>query len=141
MEFLFCLPAFGQSGKRYGGNDVIYQCKAANIKDGISLGCSSECANSVGFGTFSRISELLVQCAKISLGILFEICEKRPFQKCLGQGGCVVTFLSTEQPMGRCSQNVHRTVWTTHCSESESLSLLPLSTRAGTPFGQTSPCL
>ena len=29
----------------------------------------------------------------------------------------------------------------THYSESESLSLLPPSTRAGTPLGHTSPCL
>ena len=28
--------------------------------------------------------------------MLFEICEKRPFQKCMGWGGQVTIFLSTE---------------------------------------------
>ena len=54
----------------------------------------SLCANTVGFGTFTGFFELLVQCAKIpsrggggGMCILFEICEKRPFQKCMGRGG------------------------------------------------------
>ena len=52
----------------------------------------SLCANTVGFGIFPPFCELFVQCAKISslwggMGTFFEICEKRPFQKCMGWGG------------------------------------------------------
>ena len=50
----------------------------------------SECANTVGFGTFPGVYELLVQCTKISSlwvgGYLYTFCEKRPFQKCMGWG-------------------------------------------------------
>ena len=65
----------------------------------------SECANAVGFGVFPGVFELLVQCAKISslwvggMCILFEICEKRPFQKCMGGGGGSETiFLQNQGP-------------------------------------------
>ena len=54
----------------------------------------SERANAVGFGTFCRFSELLVCCAKLSfrggrggMCILFEICGKMAFQKCMGWVG------------------------------------------------------
>ena len=48
--------------------------------------------HSVGFGIFPGVFELFVQCAKIlfpwgGMWILFEICEKRPFQKCMGSRG------------------------------------------------------
>ena len=58
----------------------------AHISWGQSL-----CANSVGFGIFPGVFELFVRCAKIlfpsggvCVYIFFEICEKRPFQKCMG---------------------------------------------------------
>ena len=52
----------------------------------------SERANAVGFGTFCGFSKLLVCCANLSsvwggMCILFEICEKMLFQKCMGWGG------------------------------------------------------
>ena len=40
--------------------------------------------------------------------ILFEICKKTPFQKCMGWGG--VTFFSVAQHIGRCTQTWHCTV-------------------------------
>ena len=55
--------------------------------------------------TFHGFSELLVQCAKISslwgggMCILFEICEKRPFQKCMGGGGSETIFLQNRGPL------------------------------------------
>ena len=62
-------------------------CRGArNFSRGHSL-----CANSVGFGIFPGVFELFVRCTKISFpwggGVcvyFFEICEKRPFQKCMG---------------------------------------------------------
>ena len=49
-------------------------------------------ANMEQIGTFSGFSQFFVQCTKISfrrggMCTLFEICEKRPFQKCMGKGG------------------------------------------------------
>ena len=49
-------------------------------------------ANTEQIRTFSGFSQFFVQCTKISsvgggMCILFEICEKRPFQKCMGKGG------------------------------------------------------
>ena len=38
--------------------------------------------------------------------MLFEIYEKRPFQKCMGQGGGV-TFFSTRLEIGQRTQNTH----------------------------------
>ena len=63
--------------------------------------------------------------------ILVEICENGCFRNVGSRGG---GYVVTEQRMGRCTQNTHRTVWTIHYSESESSSLLPLSTRAGAPL-------
>ena len=57
-----------------------------------------------------------------------------------GGGGGVVTLLSTKLELGRCTGQ-STAQGTTDYSDSESSSLLPLSTRAGTPFGHTSPCL
>ena len=68
----------------------------------ISLG-HPEGANTEQIRNFSGFSHVLVQCTKISfrrggMCMLFEICEKRPFQKFMGLGGgaYVVTILSTE---------------------------------------------
>ena len=58
----------------------------------ISLG-HSVYANTEQIHIFPGFSQLLVQCTKMSLPwgggmcMLFEICEKRPFQKCMGWGG------------------------------------------------------
>ena len=41
------------------------------------------------------------------MGILFEICKKTPFQKCMGGG---VTFFSVAQHIGRCTQTWHCTI-------------------------------
>ena len=74
--------------------------------------------------------------------ILFEICEKRPFQKCMGWLGGVGghSFEQTELQIGRCTGRGSAR-GTTDYSEFESFSLLPPSTRVGTPLGHTSPCL
>ena len=62
----------------------------------------SLCANTVAFGTFPGFCEILLQYAKMSslwgggggMCILFEICEKRPFQKCRVVGGyrCIISI-------------------------------------------------
>ena len=58
----------------------------------ISLGHSVP-ANTEQIHIFPGFSQLLVQCTKMSLlwgggmCMLFKICEKRPFQKCMGWGG------------------------------------------------------
>ena len=49
-------------------------------------------ANTEQIHIFPGFSQLLVQCTKMSLPwggmcMLFEICEKRPFQKCMGWEG------------------------------------------------------
>ena len=50
-------------------------------------------ANTEQIRNFSGFSHVLVQCTKVSfhrgggMCMLFEICEKRPFQKCMGSGG------------------------------------------------------
>ena len=69
---------------------------------GISRG-HSEHTNAEQISTFSGISQLLLRCAKILFpqggGILFEICEKRPFQKCMGYrelGGRIFEHQSSE---------------------------------------------
>ena len=63
--------------------------------------------------------QLLLPCANmLSLGggggmcILFEICKKRPFQKCMGsgRGGGGLPFFSVAQHIGRCTQTWHCTV-------------------------------
>ena len=67
--------------------------------------------------------------------ILFEICEKGPFQKCMGLGwGWGVDghiFEQTELQIGQCTRRSNAR-GTTDYSESESSSLLPPSTRAET---------
>ena len=67
--------------------------------------------------------------------MLFEICEKRPFQKCMGWGGVGGHSFAHRDVQGSNGPGI------THYSESDSLSSLPLSARAGTPLGHTSPCL
>ena len=72
--------------------------------------------------------------------IPFQICEKRPFQRCMGFGGGVLTFLNRELHIGRgtqtCTAQLHHVY-----SESSPSFMLPLSGKAGTPLGQTSPYL
>ena len=66
--------------------------------------------------------------------ILLEICEKRPFQKCVGWGGGGVDghiFVQTELQIRQCTRR-SSVRGTTDYSESELSSLLPPSTRAGT---------
>ena len=78
----------------------------------------SEYANFLGFGTFRQFLQLLLPCANMSsLGggggmcILFEICKKTPFQKCMGWGrGGGLPFSSVAQHIGRCTQTWHCTV-------------------------------
>ena len=76
--------------------------------------------------------------------ILFEICEKRLFQKCMGWrggGGGRWSQFCTKSCKWKDTQGTGNALRITHYSESDSLSLLRLSTRAGTPLGHTSPCL
>ena len=91
FSMLLPLALFGKPSEGKLGFGMAY-----NISRDHSL-----CANAVVFGTFPGFYEVLVQCAKISscwggsMGILFEICEKRPFPKCMGWGGGkMITFLS-----------------------------------------------
>ena len=42
--------------------------------------------------------------------ILFEICKKRPFQKCMGWGRGGLPFFSVAQHIGQCTQTWHCTV-------------------------------
>ena len=66
------------------------EIECAHISWGHSVYAKAE-----GFGTFPRVSELLVRCAKISIPwwgmcILFEVCKKGPkgpFQRGMGHGG------------------------------------------------------
>ena len=71
--------------------------------------------------------------------MLCEICEKRPFQKCMGLGGgsqfCAQTCKRED------TQGTGNAPGITHYSESDLLASLPLSTRAGTLLGHTPPCL
>ena len=73
-----------------------YDVLPSEVKCDISRGHSER--NTLGFGTFCGFPELLVGCAKLSFRggyvcvcvcvcVLFEICEKMPFQKCMGFGG------------------------------------------------------
>ena len=64
-------------------------CVCVYISLGHPLGANTE---QIRF--FSGFSQFFVQCTKISscrggggMCILFEICEKRPFQKCMGKVG------------------------------------------------------
>ena len=96
------------------------------------------------FGIFYNFCFHVQTCRHLGGGggmcILFEICKKTPFQfgVWVWGGGVVVTFFNVAQHVGRCTQ-------TWHCihfySESLSSSAFPFSGRAGTPLGQTSPCL
>ena len=80
----------------------------------------SEHANFLGFGTFRQFLQLLLPCANMSspggggggMCILFEICKKTPFQKCMGwrRGGGGLPFFSVAQHVGRCTQTWHCTV-------------------------------
>ena len=75
--------------------------------------------------------------------VLFEVCEKRSFQKCMGWGMGVGGHSFEHRAV---NETPHMT---RQCSRDHSffrirvvvMSLLPLSTRAGTPLGHTSPCL
>ena len=72
--------------------------------------------------------------------ILFEICKKTPFQKCMGLGGRGCHFSAQHNTWD--GAHKHSTAPLIHFySESLSLSALLFSGRAGTPLGQTSPCL
>ena len=73
--------------------------------------------------------------------MLFEICEKRPFQKCMGWGGGRWSQFCAQSCTREDTQGTGNGPGITHYSESDSLSSLPLSARAGTPLGHTSPCL
>ena len=76
--------------------------------------------------------------------MLFEICEKRPFQKCMGWeggGGGRWSQFCTKSCKRKDTQGTGNALRITHYSESDWLSSLRLSTRAGTPLGHTSPCL
>ena len=66
----------------------------------------------------------------------------KEFQKCMGWGRGIDDhiFEQMELQSGRCTRQGNAG-GTTYYSESESSSLLPLSTRAGTPLGHTSPCV
>ena len=73
--------------------------------------------------------------------ILFEICEKRPFQKCMGWGGGRWSHFSAQHNTLD-GAHKHGTAPLNHFySGSSSLSASPFSGRAGVPLGQTSPCL
>ena len=65
--------------------------------------------------------------------MLFEICEKRPFQKCMdwGGGGRWSQFC-TKSCKRKDTQGTGNALRITHYSESDSLSSLRLFTRAGT---------
>ena len=76
----------------------------------ISLGDIHNLPTRSKFALFQGFIRFFVQCTKISfrrgcMCLLFEICEKRPFQKCIGWGGGgkVVTFLST-----RAAKSAHK---------------------------------
>ena len=66
----------------------------------------SECDNAVGFGTFRGFSELLVQCAKISLSLWGGVCvyflksvRKGRFRNVwVGGGGSETIFLHNRGP-------------------------------------------
>ena len=93
------------------------------------------------FSTFGLMHQNVVTLGG-GMCMLFEICEKTPFQKCMGLGGggrwsqfCTQSWKRED------TQGTGNAPRITHYSESDSLSSLPLSTRAGTPLGHTSPCL
>ena len=99
-----------------------------------------------GFWHFSVVSATFASACKhvVSLGggmcILFEMCKKTPFQKCMGLGGRGCDFSAQHNTWD--SAHKHSTAPFIHFySESLSLSALLFSGRAGTPLGQTSPCL
>ena len=73
--------------------------------------------------------------------MLFEICEKRPFQKCMGWGGGRWSQFCTKSCKRKDTQGTGNALRITHYSESDSLVSLRLSTRAGTPLVHTFPCL
>ena len=105
------------------------------------LGCVKFWSNALKFRLFGGGFGTRSLCGGGRMCILFEICEKRPLQKCMGWGwvdGHV--FEQTEMQIGRCTRRSNA-LGTTDYSESESSSLLPPSTMAGAPLGHTSPCL
>ena len=72
--------------------------------------------------------------------ILFEICKKTPFQKCMGWGRGVCHF--SAQRITLDGAHKHGTaLFIRFYSKSLPSSAFLFSGRAGTPFGQTSPCL
>ena len=62
------------------------------------------------FGIFHKFCFHVQTCRHVGEGmcILFEICKKTPFQKCMGWVGGV-TFFSIAQYIGRCTQTWHCT--------------------------------
>ena len=73
--------------------------------------------------------------------ILFEICEKRPFQKCMGWGGVDDhIFEQMELQSGRCTGQGNAR-GTTDYSESESSPLLPPFHKGRDPIGAHIPLL
>ena len=94
------------------------------------------------FGSFCNFCFRVQTCRHLGGGmcILFEICKKTPFQKCMGLGGRGCDFSAQHNTWG--GAHKHSTAPFIHFySESLSLSALLFSGRAGTPLGQTSPCL
>ena len=98
---------------------------------------------------FGIVFQVLLRCANMSSHrgggyvYVFEICEKRPFQKCIGLrgGGGRWSHFSAK---GCTLDGAHEqcTAPLNHVySASWSPSALPFSGRAGTPLRQTSPCL
>ena len=105
------------------------------------------CANTEQIRNFSRVSYVLVQCTKNSFHRGGGVCvcfvksvRKGLFRNAWASGGGV-TVLSTKLYKGRHKGRGNALGITHYHCESESSSLLPLSTRVGTPLGYTSPCL
>ena len=120
-------------------------CAACNTHAHISLGDIQNLPTLwvlALFGSFCNFRFHVQTCRHLGGGmcILFEICKKTPFQKCMGLGGRGCHFSAQHNTWD--GAHKHSTAPLIHFySESLSLSALLFSGRAGTPLGQTSPCL
>ena len=109
---MLCQGAWGHGIAIFGGNVNVAQWKTRWAMTNYTLddappihgvvfafvlvylwGTSGSCQHGAN-SHFSGGFQVLVQCTKISfrrggggMCMLFEICEKRPFQKCMGWGG------------------------------------------------------
>ena len=141
------LHASKGNGAARGPHTIFTTCPGI-CKSGLHSLAYLACTNTYLSGTFIRCQHganshsrfSLMHQNVVPLGgggmcMLFGIYEKRPFQKCMGWGGGGRWSQFCAQSCKRDdTQGIGSAPEITHYSESDLLSSLPISTRAGTPF-------